>query len=318
MRPQILYPLFKPVTTLKGVGPRIAKAVETAAGPDIVDLLWHLPQGVVDRRYQPSITDAEAGRIATIEITVGKHEPSRNKRMPYRVRCFDESGEMSLVFFHAHTDYLQKTLPEGAVRVVSGQVEHYQGAVQITHPDHIVKPEELESILRLEPTYGLSAGVSQKVMVKAVSGALEHAPEMPEWLDPEHLKRESWPDWKAALISAHHPGDVADLEPTTDARKRLAYDELLSNQLALALVRRGMRRAKGRPLNWQGILRKQVTDALDFDLTGSQVQALSEIDTDLKSDVRMLRLLQGDVGSGKTVVALLAMLAAIESGSQAV
>lgn len=318
MRPQILYPLFKPVTTLKGVGPRIAKAMERACGPDIVDLLWHLPQGLVDRRYQPSIIEAKAGRIATIEVSVGKHEPAHNKRMPYRVRCFDESGELTLVFFHAHTDYLQKTLPEGAVRVVSGQIEHYQGAVQITHPDHVVKPEELESILRIEPVYGLSAGISQKVMVKAVTGALEHAPELPEWLDAEHIKRENWPDWKTALLAAHHPGDIADLDPATAARQRMAYDELLSNQLALALVRRGMRRAKGRALMGNGALRQRVTDALPFDLTGSQTQALAEIDADLSGDVRMLRLLQGDVGSGKTVVALLAMLSAVEAGAQAV
>ena len=334
MRPEILYPLFKPVTTLKGVGPRIANAIKKAIGNkgggnegggnegggneggEIVDLLWHLPVGVIDRSYQPTVMAAEPGRIATLSITVGKHEAPRNKRLPYRIKCFDDSGEITLVFFHAHSDYLKKTMPEGEPRVISGTIEHYQGAVQMTHPDHMVKPDEIEGILGLEPIYPLSAGVSQKVMGKIISGALCHATALPEWLDDAYVKKMNWPTWGDAIAKAHNPENEIDLQPDSPARKRLAYDELLANQLALGLVRSGMRRAKGRPIIGDGILRKKVLDTLSFELTASQTTAISEIDADMKSDIRMLRLLQGDVGSGKTVVALMAMLSAVEAGGQ--
>ena len=317
MRPEILYPLFKPVTTLKGIGPRIASAIKKAAGEDIVDLLWHLPQGVIDRSYQPTIRDAEPGRIATISVTVGKHEKPRNKRLPYRIKCHDDNGgEITLVFFHAHSDYLTKTMPEDEKRIISGTIEHYQGSVQMTHPDHMVGPDEIESILGLEPTYPLSAGISQKVMGKAVKAALEHAPELAEWLDHAYVKKMSWPAWGDAIVKAHNPENETELHINAPARQRLAYDELLANQLALGLVRSGMRRAKGRPILGDGSLRKKVLGAIDFELTNSQSEAISEIDADLKSDLRMLRLLQGDVGSGKTVVALMAMLSAVEAGGQ--
>ena len=316
MRPEILYPLFKPVTTLKGIGPRIAGAIKKAAGDEIVDLLWHLPAGIIDRRYQPTVAKAEPGRIATLRVTVGKHAPPRNKRLPYRIKCFDESGEITLVFFHAHTDYLEKTMPEGEPRIISGTVEHYQGEIQMTHPDYMVKADEIQSILGIEAIYPLSAGLSQKIMGKAIKGALEQSSDLPEWLDGEFINKMKWPNWHAAIQSAHSPENENDLNPSSTPRQRLVYDELLANQLALGLVRRGMRRAKGRPINANGILRKKVIDALSFELTSAQTTALKEIDADMTSDVRMLRLLQGDVGSGKTVVALLAMLSAVEDGGQ--
>ena len=239
-------------------------------------------------------------------------------RQPYKVLCDDDTGAMSLVFFHAHADYLAKALPEGEVRVVSGKIEKFGDEIQMTHPDHIGTAAEIEMLRKVEPVYGLTAGLSLKVLGKAITAALADVPAFPEWLDPTLLKREGWPAWDNAVRAAHGPAELADLEPTTPARRRLAYDELLSNQLALALIRRSMRRLKGVPLAGDGKIRQKVVAGLPFTLTGAQQAAIREIDADLGSDTRMLRLLQGDVGSGKTVVALMAMLSAVEVGGQAV
>ena len=317
MRPEILFPLFKPVTSIPRVGIRIAAAMEKAVGPRVVDLLWHLPTGIIDRRYAPKVAEAEPGAVATITVHVDKHRKPARRRLPYKVYCSDETGTLVLVFFHARADYLLKKLPEGETRVVSGKVEIFGGETQITHPDHIGTLEDLDSMRSVEPVYPLTAGLSLKVLARATRVALELAPDLEEWLDPAHAERRGWRPWGESLKRAHEPEGEADLEPTTIARSRLAFDELLANQLALALVRKNMRRLPGVETRGDGRLRSRVLDALPFRLTAGQETALDEIDADMVSDIRMLRLLQGDVGSGKTVVALLAMLAAVESGAQA-
>ena len=318
MRPEILFPLFAPATSLPGVGPRYAKLFEgLLGGPAVIDLCWHLPSGIIDRRYGPPLAEVIPGRIATLTIQVGEHHAPPNRRQPYRVFCHDDSGSLELVFFHAHRDYLMKMLPPGQTRVVSGKVEVFNDRLQMTHPDHIAGPEEAESLRAVEPVYPLTAGLSLKVVSKAVHAAVERLPALPEWLDPALRQREGWPDWPSALKQAHAPGDEADLSPLTPPRRRLAYDELLANQLAIALVRDRQLRQKGRRLKGSGHLQEMVLASLPFALTGSQRQALAEITADMADEHRMLRLLQGDVGSGKTVVALLAMLAAVEAGSQA-
>ncbi|MBI3113722.1 MAG: ATP-dependent DNA helicase RecG, partial [Rhodospirillales bacterium] len=317
MRPEILFPLFKPVTSLKGIGPRLAKLVEKVAGPNVVDLLWHLPAGVIDRRYAPKVAEARPGVIATMTLTVERHQRPPNKRLPYKVYCSDDTGKIALVFFHAHEDYLKKALPEGEVRVVSGKVESFGKELQITHPDHIGTADELKRLQAVEPVYPLTAGLTLKVLAKAVRRALELAPALPEWIDAGYLAKQRWKPWREALGEAHAPTDEAALDAGTPARQRLAYDELFANQLALALVRSAMRRAKGRAIAGDGSLRAKAVSALPFELTASQQTALKEIAADMAATLRMLRLLQGDVGSGKTVVALLAMLNAVEAGAQA-
>jgi ATP-dependent DNA helicase RecG len=317
MRPDILFPLFAPVTALDGVGPRIGAAIERLAGPHVVDLLWHLPSGLIDRRYTPTIGDAEPGRIATITVEVDQHQPSPNRRLPYKVRCRDDTGFIHLVYFHGRADYLTNVLPVGEKRVVSGLVEEFRGEKQITHPDHIGEIGELEQLAAVEPVYPLTAGISQKVLGRAIGHALERAPTLEEWIEPSVVGRRNWPAWREALLAAHSPDSEADLAPDTFARQRLAYDELLASQLALLLLRRRMRRQKGRIIAGDGTLRETVIAALPFKLTGSQTQALREIADDMAAGDRMMRLLQGDVGSGKTVVALLAMLNAVETGAQA-
>ena len=318
MRPEILFPIFAPVTSLPGVGPRFAQLFESLAGPQVVDLCWQLPSGIIDRRYAPQLAAAVPGRIATLTLKVDGHQAPRNPRQPYRVRCHDETGELELVFFHAREDYLRRVLPEGETRVVSGKLEVFNNALQITHPDHIATLEERESLKTVESVYPLTAGLSLKVVGKAVRAAVERAPKLPEWQDPAFRERRGWSDWHDSLLRAHAPQGEDDLSPLTASRSRLAYDELLANQLALALVRAHQRRQRGRAIAGDGRLRQAVLAALPFDLTSSQRGALEEIIADMASESRMLRLLQGDVGSGKTVVALLAMLNAVEVGAQAV
>ena len=317
MRPEILFPLFAPLRSLPGIGPRLDGLITKMAGPRVVDLCWHLPVGLVDRRHRPKIAEIRDGAIVTVEVQVGMHIAPRAKRLPYRVHVHDETGEMQIVFFNPRADWLARTLPEGSTRVLSGKVEFYQGQPQMTHPDHIVSLEELESLPLLEPIYPLTAGVTLKPLQKAINAAVELAPELPEWQDAAWLKAQKWDGWLASLRAAHHPDSAAALEPNAPARARFAFDELLANQLALGIVRLKMRKLPGRSIKGDGHLRTKVLAALPFALTGAQVSALAEIDADMAAEHRMLRLLQGDVGSGKTVVALLAMLNAVEIGFQA-
>ncbi|MGZ6205699.1 MAG: ATP-dependent DNA helicase RecG, partial [Candidatus Binataceae bacterium] len=318
VRPTVLFPLFANVTTLPGIGPRLAKLVARTAGENVIDLLWHLPAGLIDRRFAPKIGDAPPGKVATLTLEVLAHAPVPHRsRAPYRITCGDDTGKITLVFFHGDGDYLERTLPVGETRVVSGKIELFDGRRQMTHPDHIVVPDKREEIQRVEPVYRLTEGLSGKVLDKAIRAALDRLPELPEWLDSAYQQRKQWPDWKTAVVTAHAPHSEPDLAPTTPSRMRLAYDELLANQLTLGLVRLKARKRRGRRLVGGGALQAKAEAALPYKLTSAQTRVMSEILGDLKSDNRMLRLLQGDVGSGKTVVALLAMLAAIEAGTQA-
>ena len=316
-RPDILFPLFVDTRTLKGVGPRIEKLVERVAGPKVVDLLWTLPTGVIDRSHRPKIGDAAEGELATMEVRVEQHQVPRNPRVPYRVRCTDDTGVIDLVFFRGDKKYLQNILPIGETRIISGKVDLYRGEPQMTHPDHVLTPDEFKDLPPFEAVYPLTAGLTQKTMAKAVSQAVARISPLPEWQDAAWLKQQDWQSWHDALATAHQPEALSSLDPMTPARQRLAYDELLANQLALGLVRSRMKRLSGRVIKGDGALRRKVLDTLPFDLTGSQKGALKDINADMASDMRMLRMLQGDVGSGKTVVALLAMLNAVEAGKQA-
>ncbi|MDZ4735520.1 MAG: ATP-dependent DNA helicase RecG, partial [Rhodospirillaceae bacterium] len=318
MRPEILFKLFAPVTSLQGVGPRFAKLIERAAGPQVVDLLWHMPIGLIDRRFAPKLADAPEGAIVTLTLRVDKHFPSpaAGKR-PYKVRCRDETGFIHLVFFRAKGDYLNKVLPEGEVRVVSGRIEKFGDELQMTHPDHIAPLDDVLTLKRVEPVYPMTAGLTPRIMGKAVTAAVERAPVIEEWIEPRFVTKQKWAPWRDALRRAHNPEEESDLQLTTPWRERLAYDELLANQLALALVRQHQRRQRGRSLSGDGVLRAKAIASLPFTLTNSQTRAIEEIAADMGSGLRMLRLLQGDVGSGKTVVALLAMLVADEAGAQA-
>lgn len=317
-RPFALDPLFAPLTSLPGIGPKNGKLLEKlVGGPKILDILWHKPADIVDRRLQSTIKDAPNGHIATLTVTVEKHNPSTRRHIPYRVRCKDETGSMDIVFFNPHKDYIEKNLPIGSRIVVSGRVDHYQGRAQIVHPDALGPVEDLEEIAVVEPVYPLTQGITNRLVRKAVGSALGKIPVLPEWQDEHWLKKQNWPTWDEALCILHNPPGLNGISPEHPARMRLAYDELLANQLTLALVRHHSRRQSGRTIEGSGHLREKLLQALPFSLTGAQQRALLDIYRDMKDPTRMLRLLQGDVGSGKTVVAAMAMMNAVECGHQA-
>ena len=316
MRPAILFPLFAESRSLAGIGPKFERLIAKAAGPRLVDLIFAPPVGVIDRRYRPSIAAAEPGRIATLTVTVQSHLPARDRRQPMRVRCTDDSGTIDLVYFHPHKDYIERQLPPSQTRVISGRVEHFNGRVQMAHPDYVLSVNEAATMPAIEPVYRLTEGLSQKIMGRAVRAALERVPQLPEWNDAHFLRARGWTSFNEALAALHAPRGEAELSALTPARARLAYDELLANQLALIMMRERLRGRKGRVVVGDGRLRRKAVAALPFSLTPAQLAATAEIDADMASPLRMLRLLQGDVGSGKTVIAMLTLLSAVEAGMQ--
>ena len=321
MRPSRLDTLFADATTLPGIGPKLGKLLAEFTGDKVIDLLYHLPSNLIDRQYRPPLNLVEDGRIATFEVEVIKHEapPNRGRarNLPYRILCQNETGYLSLVFFRARGDWLSKAMPVGAVRLVSGRVERFRDSLQIVHPDHMLAKAVFEALPIIEPVYPLTAGLSAKVLMKAIQAALPSLPDLPEWQDDTWLMQQGWSNWREAVQRAHRPDERDALDPHHPARARLAYDELLAHQLVLALVRRQRKKLEGRAYPQAGELPQKLLQLLPFPLTGSQESAIDDIRADMAMPTRMLRLLQGDVGSGKTVVATMAMLQAVESGAQA-
>ena len=318
-RPPEIFQLFAATTSLAGVGAKLASVLEKRVGSYVIDVLRHLPIGLIDRRQRPALDAVVDGSMATIEILVIKHDrPPRGTRRPYRVFCQNDTGELELVFFHAHNDYIAKQLPIGERRIVSGRVELFQGRVQMAHPDHIVVPEHSASMPLLEPVYPLTAGLTPKILRRTIADALKRIPDLPEWIPAPIMAEHNWPNFADAMRAVHAPQSETDLLPTSPARARLAFDELLANQLALSMVRRqASDTAPGRCFAPQGQLLTALTADLPFEMTAAQQAAIGEITADQAAPKRMLRMLQGDVGSGKTLVALAAMLTVAETGAQA-
>ncbi len=329
--PDPLAAWLAPARGLKGVGARLdgvlarLLGLPPGAGARRLDLLWHLPYAVVDRRLCASHAGASEGERVTLEVVVERHQPAPQSRyrpgvafrQPYRVRCQAAAGRLHLVFFRARRAYLEEALPEGSTRVVSGPLTRFGRDWQIVHPELILTPSEFAGAGPLQPVYPLTQGLSTRVLVRLVRQALEDLPELPEWQDGAFLERRRWPSFEAALRSLHRPACADEVALDAPARQRLAFDELLASQLALALVRQSATGQAGRVLAGDGRLCQAVLGALPFRLTAGQQQVLAEIRADMARPTRMLRLLQGDVGSGKTLVALLAMLGAVEAGGQA-
>lgn len=316
-RPEILFPLYADLETLDGIGPKAAKAMGQIGILRPKDLLYLLPHSVVDRGRKASIRDVIPPVTVTVEVTVGGHFPPRGKG-PYRVMVQDAALEFQLVYFHARGDYLQKLLPTGQRRLVSGKVEVFDNIAQMVHPDHVLRLEDAGDLPPYEPIYPLTAGVTQKQITKAVQSALARTADLPEWINAAQKSREAWPDWRSALQMMHAPQGQGDISPNHPARLRLAYDELFAHQLSLSLARASLRRGKGQISLGTGALQRRVLDSLPYRPTGAQTRAISEIVADMAAPQRMNRLLQGDVGAGKTLVAFLALLNAVEAGGQGV
>ncbi|KQV34470.1 MULTISPECIES: ATP-dependent DNA helicase RecG [unclassified Rhizobium] len=326
MRPLLLDPLFAPLDTLSGIGPKAGELYARLLGREsiedcrVVDLVFHAPYGLIDRRQQPGIANAPQGAIVTIKARVDRHQPpppGRNNN-PYRVFLHDDTGELALTFFRVKGNWLEKALPVDETVIVSGKVDWFNGRPSMVHPDYMVREAEAGNLPLVEPVYSLTAGLSARLLRKQIEAALQRVPALPEWLDDALMTKQGFASAQEAFLQLHEPRDATDLDPQAPARRRLAYDEFLAGQLSLALVRQRLRKVAGTPVHATGRLSRPVLDALPFSLTGSQTAAVADILADMAGDERMLRLLQGDVGSGKTAVALMSMLAAVESGGQAV
>ncbi len=324
MRPSLLDPLFARLTSLQGIGPKLEKLFARLLdreehGARVIDALCHLPTGAIDRRNQPTLRDVVADSIVTVRVRVDQHRPAPpgRSRAPHLIYVGDDTGAMVVTYFHGNARRLEQQFPIGEWRTVSGTVALYDGMLQMVHPDRIVSDEDLAEMPPVDPIYPLTEGLGPTPVGRAVGGALAKMPELPEWQDATWLRQRGWPSMRMAFATIHKPQAPADVDPASPAWSRLAYDELLASQFALALVRAQMRRPAGRRIAGDGRLRAKVIAGLPYALTGSQARAVEEIVTDLGASQRMLRLLQGDVGSGKTVVALLAAASVIEAGKQA-
>ncbi|KQY75199.1 ATP-dependent DNA helicase RecG [Brevundimonas sp. Root1423] len=313
MRPEILFPLFAEVSTLKGVGPKVLPLVQKLAGPLVRDVAFLSPAGLVVRRPMTA-ADAVEGQVGIFEISIDRLIVPSKPGAPIKVRATDATGFVHLIWFGGSAQHIDRLLPRGQTRLVTGKVERFNNEVQIVHPD-IFTPQQAGDIPAIEPVYPATQGLTSRVIRKLVQASLQHAPDLPEWQDPAWVAKTRWPGWRAALQRLHAPEAEPDLEPDAPARQRLAYDELFAHQLALARRRRA-RQITPAPVIHPGDASTRLLASLPFQLTGAQDQAIAEIRRDLASGEQMGRLLQGDVGSGKTAVAALALADAAASGFQ--
>ena len=324
MRPAVLNPLFASLSSLPGIGPKVEKLYARLlnrdnGAPRLIDLLFHLPTSFVDRRNQPKLSEVTPDTVVTVAVTIDKHRPSppHRPRAPYNIAASDDTNTLTITYFNARKDYLQKLYPVGEVRYVSGTATLYDGHLQMVHPDHVVNAEGFKHLPLLDPVYPLTEGLHPNQLRRAIGAGLARLPALTEWQDRDWLERNVYPSFAEALRRLHHPQSPEDLSPESTAWSRLAYDEFLAGQLALALLRAHMRKRGGRGSAAEGRLRGRIIAALPYALTPSQQRAVTDIVADLAQPQRMLRLLHGDVGSGKTVVALLAAANVIEAGRQA-
>ncbi|KWV92794.1 ATP-dependent DNA helicase RecG [Erythrobacter sp. YT30] len=310
MRPDILNPLFAESSTLDGVGPKLSKPLEKLGLTRIKDFAYHLPERFVTRRAIADLDEGAEGEQVIVALTPTEHRASRNPgRGPYRVLAQDDAGNICALTYFGRASYTaKKQLPVGEKRWIAGRLDRYGDMLQIVHPDHVEKESSAHLARLNEPVYRLSEGLTQPRVAGLIAQSLEHLPELPEWIEPGQFDQSGWPIWRDALHLAHK-------SEHDQARDRLAYDELLANSLALLLVKAEGRRRKGQALKGDRSLRAKLT--LPFEMTGAQKRSISEIEGDLQQEAPMLRLLQGDVGAGKTVVALASMLIAVEAGTQA-
>ena len=317
MRPSILYSLFSSIDSLKGVGTKYRKLIKNLCGDKVIDVLFHLPYNVVDRTYTSYLSNAINNKIWTGVVTVTEHIPPQTKKHPYKVYCTDGTNELVLIFFKVYKDSIEKNYPIGEKKAISGKLEYFNGMWQMTHPDFALPENRINEILCLEAVYPLTAGITNKMMAKVIKDALYRLPNMEEWLSKDSFNSLEYISFNDAIKKIHHPKTQEDLLPNSVARRRLAYDEILSNQLALAFIRKKVSAQQGRSFVEKGDLYQKIISKLPFSLTSAQERVLGEISNDQQKPYKMLRLLQGDVGSGKTIVAFLSMLKVIENGAQA-
>ena len=323
-RPEALSPLFRSLHSIKGVGDKLAALLTRYFGaPEgqeaiALDILMHMPSGVVDRRRQVGLAEAYLNQIVTLKLHIDRHQlpPRGRPQVPHRVFAHDETGDVSLVYFGSQGGWVEKLLPVGEERFVSGKIDFFNGEKQITHPDYVVEADKFATLPLVEPVYPLTQGLSSKALAKLVRQVLDGLPALPEWIAADTMAQRKWPSFGEAMRAVHLPDSPEEAQLWAPARMRLAYDEYLAGQITLQLIRSTMVASRGISRQFTGEITERVTHALPFSLTEGQQAAVDEIRADLTSPDRMSRLLQGDVGAGKTVVALMAMAAMAESGAQ--
>ncbi|HTJ56842.1 MAG TPA: ATP-dependent DNA helicase RecG [Devosiaceae bacterium] len=323
-RPSSLDPLFRSLHSLKGVGPQLSALMTRFFGAGdgqeaiALDVLMHMPVGAIDRRRMDGVANTYVGHVATLKLHIDRHQPGpRGKpQVPHRVFAHDETGDIQLVFFRATGGWVEKALPVGEERYVSGEIGFFMGEKQITHPDFIVEPEKFDTLPLVQPVYPLTQGLSSKALTKVVRQVVDTLPDLPEWMSEDRRDAFGWPGFSDAMRTVHLPQSPADGDLASPPRMRLAYDEYFAGQLALMLVRSALVAPRGIARKMTGEISARVEAALPFALTAGQQQAIADIRVDLAAPERMSRLVQGDVGAGKTVVALMAMAAVAESGAQ--
>ena len=317
MRPKILYKLFSNLETIKGIGPKNAKLIERLCGKYLLDLILHRPIAYIDRRNSPKIKDLSNNSIVTLILKVDGHTPSFNKRMPYKITCSDDTGQLNIVYFNLRGPYLKKMFPIGSKKVVSGKVEEFNGIFQMTHPQHIADESNLDSVKKIECVYPLTAGISSKIIQKSINNSLAIIDDLPEWIPNDYLQKNNWTSWKKSIYEMHNPNELKE-DKEDIYLNRLVFDELLSQQLTVRLIKNKISKLKGNTIKPNGSLLEQLKSHLSFELTDDQNQAIKEISKDQSSPNKMLRLIQGDVGSGKTIVALHSMIQCAENSKKSI
>ena len=318
MRPEFLNSIFKNISTLPGIGPKLETIFNKLSINKIVHMFWHIPYNIIKRDMHENINDLYINSIITIKVNIIEHQPSRFKRQPYKVKCNCNDISIDLVFFNAKHPFIKSSLPIGEKRFISGKLEHFRSSYQIVHPTHIIKTDNINELKSIEPIYGLTAGLSQKIYIKTIEQSLKFIPILDEWIDKDTIKKHSFNNWKDSILSIHNPSSKEDLLYSNKNRRRLAYDELLAHQLTIAIIRNFNQKQKGLKFTKKNDLINKCINNLPFSLTNSQKKAWESIHKDLISTNQMIRLLQGDVGCGKTIVAVLGMVLAVNSNYQTV
>ncbi len=316
MRPNSINHLFAPISKLSGIGPKLEISFNRLVGNKIVNLIWHLPYNIIKRKKIKNLNNVEINSIVTIKVKILNHKPSFYKKQPYKINCICENTPLDIVFFFARQSYLKSILPKNEERIISGKLEYFKNSYQITHPNYILNVRDGDQIKDVEPVYSLTSGLNNKLLNKCISYILNEIPNLDEWIDNDTIKKFSFNTWKKSILLAHNPKNNDDLLTHNPNRRRLAYDELLAHQLAIAVIRNYNQKLKGLTFSKKSKLVDLLINKLPFKLTNSQIKSWEEISNDLSSPNQMVRLLQGDVGSGKTIVAILAMMQAIDSGYQ--
>ena len=315
MRPQNLNFILSSIAILKGVGPKLEKIINKLGIIKNVHLIWNIPSNIIERKYYKNIHDAEINSLVTLNLNIIKHEPSRFRRQPYRIKCLCGETNIDLVFFNARHPMMRQMLPVNTNKFISGKLEFFRNNFQITHPTHITDLQDNKLIKNREPVYNLTQGLNQRIMNKLTDQVLNNLPHLNEWIDEKILIKYNFKSWKETVLNLHNP-ENNEIKEKDKYRRRLAFDELLSHQLAIGIMRNFNQKKKGISIINKNIKLENFIKNIPFKLTNSQNDVIKEILSDLESSNQMIRLLQGDVGSGKTIVALISMLKVVENKFQ--